>query len=193
MARKKYEFRPDPTGLDWVSKLMLTKKQRKSLLKWLLYSLVCVAGLVLQDSMLARLRLFGGCFDLAPALIVMICVMEGCDTGSVFALGASLIYVFSGSAQGRYCIVLLTVAAVLAAAFRQSYLRRSFGSDLLCTCGALLAYELCIFAAGVFLELTYPGRWPVFVMTALVSTLTAAVLYRPLQLIGTIGGTVWKE
>ena len=193
MARRKYEFRPDPTGLDWVSKLMLTKKQRKSLLKWLLYSLVCVVGLVLQDSMLARLRLFGGGFDLTPALVVLICVVEGCENGAVFALGTSLVYVFSGSAQDRYCIVLLTGAAVLAAAFRQSYLRRSPGSDLICTGGAMLVYELCIFAAGVFLELTYPARWPVFVMTALVSTLTAAVVYRLLQLIGTIGGTVWKE
>lgn len=193
MARKKYEFRPDPTGLDWVSKLMLTKKQRSALVKWVLYSLVCVAGLVLQDSMLARLRLFGGCFDLAPALIVLICVLEGCDPGAVFALGASLVYVFSGSAQDRYCIVLLTGAAVLAAAFRQSYLRRAFGSDLICTCGAMLVYELCIFCFGLFLKLTYPGRWPVFVMTALVSTLTAALLYQPLRLIGTIGGSVWKE
>ena len=25
MARRKYEFRPDPTGFDWMSKLMLTK------------------------------------------------------------------------------------------------------------------------------------------------------------------------
>jgi len=193
MARKKYDFRPDPTGLDWVSKLLPTKKQRSDLLKWLLYSLVCVMGLVFQDSMLARLRLFGGSFDLAPALIVLICVMEGCENGSVFALAASLVYAFSGSAQDRYCIVLLTAAAVLAAAFRQSYLRRSAGSSLICTGVAMLAYELCILGAGVFLELTYPGRWPVFVMTALVSTLAAGVLYRPLQAIGTIGGTVWKE
>lgn len=193
MAGKKYEFRPDPTGFDWVGKLLLTPKQRKSLLKWLLYSLVCVAGLVLQDSMLAKLRIFGGCFDLAPALVVLICVLEGCENGSVFALTAALIYAFSGSAQGRYCIVFLTAAAVLAAAFRQSYLRRGMGSDLICVGGALLIYELCVFGTGVTLELTYPGRWPVFVMTALVSSLAAAALYRPLKHIGTIGGNEWKE
>lgn len=193
MAGKKYEFRPDPTGHDWVSKLLLTPKQRKSLLKWLLYSLVCVAGLVLQDSMLAKLRILGGGFDLAPALVVLICVLEGCDKGSVFALSAALVYAFSGSAQGRYCIVLLTVAAILAAGFRQSYLRRSRGSDMICVGGAVMLYELCVFFIGVSLKLTYPGRWPVFVMTALVSTLTAGVLYRPLKHIGTIGGNEWKE
>ena len=40
MARRKFEFRPDPEGLDWAGKLRLTKKQRQALLKWLLYSLV---------------------------------------------------------------------------------------------------------------------------------------------------------
>ena len=193
MARKKYEFRPDPTGYDVAGKLYLTKQQRQGLLKWFLYGAVCVAGLVLQDSMLARLRIFGGGFELAPALIILICVLEGCDSGSVFALGASLVYVFSGSAQGRYCIIYLTLAAVLAAAFRQSYLRRGTGSDLICVGAAMAAYELCLLTVGVFLELTYPERWPVFLMTALVSTLSAGLLYAPLKHIGTIGGNVWKE
>lgn len=193
MAKRKYEFRPDPTGFDWVSKLLLTPKQRKSLLKWLLYSLVCVAGLVLQDSMLARVRLFGGGFELAPAFIILICVLEGCENGSVFALLGSMLYVFSGSGQDRYCILLLTLAAVLGAAFRQSYLRRGTGSDLICVGGAMVLYELSLFAAGLFLKLTYGARWGVFVMTALVSTLAAGALYRPLKHIGTIGGNLWKE
>ena len=193
MARKKIEFRPDPTGYDVAGKLHLTRQQRQALLKWLLYGLVCVAGLVLQDSMLARVRIFGGGFQLAPALVILICVLEGCESGSVFALSASLVYVFSGSAQGRYCIVLLTLAAVLAAAFRQSYLRRGMGSDLTCVGAAMLLYELAVFFVGLALELTYSERWFAAVMTALVSTLTAAVLYYPVKHIGTIGGNVWKE
>ena len=193
MARRKYEFRPDPTGFDWVSKLLLTPQQRKSVLKWLLYSLVCVAGLVLQDSMLSRLRFLGGGFELAPALIVLICVLEGCENGAVFALTGSMLYVFSGSGQDRYCILLLTLAAVLAAAFRQSYLRRGVGSALICVGGAMVLYELSLFAAGVFQGLTYGGRWGVFVMTGLVSTLAAGILYKPLKYIGTIGGNLWKE
>ena len=193
MARKKYEFRPDPTGMNWISKLMLTKKQKKSLTKWLLYGLVCVAGLLLQDSLLSKLRILTGGFDLAPALIVLISVMEGCENGSVFALAASSVYVFSGSAQGRYCIVILTFAAVLAAAFRQSYLRRSFGSDLTCVSMAMLGYELAVFFVGLALELTYGARWAAALMTALVSTLTVAALYYPIKHIGTIGGNVWKE
>ena len=193
MARKKIEFRPDPMGYDVAGKLHLTQKQRQALLKWVLYSAACVAGLVLQDSMLARLRFLGGGFDLAPALVILVCVLEGTENGSLFALGASLIYVFSGSAQGRFCILYLTAAAVLAAVFRQSYLRRDVGSELSCVAVAMLGYELAVFVTGLVLELTHRGRWGVAVMTALVSTLTVGILYRPIKHIGTIGGNAWKE
>ena len=193
MARKKIEFRPDPTGHNWADKLKLTPLQRKSLLKWVLYSAVCVAGLVLQDSMLARLRLFGGCFDVTPALIVLICVLEGSENGSLFALLASMVYVFSGTGQGHYCIAMLTLAAVLATAFRQSYLRRGAGSDLICVGGAMVLYEMAVFTAGVLQGLTYRARWGVFLMTAIVSTLAAGAVYALLKYIGTIGGNAWKE
>lgn len=193
MARRKYEFRPDPTGFDWMSKLMLTKKQRRVALKWLLYSLLCVAGLVLQDSLLAQLRFLGGTFDLTPAIVILICVMEGCEDGSVFALLASMVYVFSGTGQDRYCILYLTLAAVLAAAFRQGYLRRGLGSDLICTGGAMLLYEMAVFVTGLFLGMTYSARWGVFAMTALVSTAVVGLVYKPLKIIGTIGGNLWKE
>ena len=193
MARKKIEFRPDPTGHNWADKLKLTPLQRKSLLKWGLYSAVCVAGLVLQDSMLARARLFGGCFDVTPALIVLICVLEGSENGSLFALLASMVYVFSGTGQGYYCIAILTLAALLATAVRQSYLRRGAGSDLICVGGAMMLYEMGVFTAGLLQGLTYRARWGVFFMTAVISTLTAGAVYALLKYIGTIGGNAWKE
>ena len=193
MARKKIEFRPDPTGHNWSDKLKLTPLQRKALLKWVLYSAVCVAGLVLQDSMLARLRLFGGCFDVTPALIVLICVLEGSENGSLFVLLASLVYVFSGTGQGYYCIAILTLAALLATAVRQSYLRRGAGSDLICVGGAMMLYEMGVFTAGVLQGLTYRARWGVFFVTAIISTLTAGAVYALLKYIGTIGGNAWKE
>ena len=193
MARRKIEFRPDPTGHDWAGKLRLTPLQKKSLLKWVLYSIVCLTGLVLQDSMLAQLRIFGGCFDVTPALIILICVLEGSEKGSVFVLIASMIYVFSGTGQGHYCIALLTAFAVAAALFRQGYLRRSAGSDLICVGGAMVLYEMSLLTAGVVQGLTYRGRWPVFLMTAIISTLTAGALYALLKHIGTTGGNAWKE
>ena len=99
----------------------------------------------------------------------------------------------SGTGPGLWCVFLLPLTAVLAAAFRQSYLRRSAGSDLICVGGAMLLYELTVFIVGLFAELTYRGRWPVFVMTALVSTLAAGAVYALLKHIGTTGGNAWKE
>ncbi len=193
MARKKYEFRPDPTGFDLASKLILTRLQRQNVLKWLLYSLLCLGGLILQDALFSRFRLLGGYVELAPALIVLICVMEGCDNGSLFALLGSMIYVFSGTGQDRYCIFYLTVYSVLVTAFRQSYLRRGRSSELLCVGGAMVLYELTVFATGLFLGLTSFGRGPIFFMTAVVSTLAVGCLYRVVQAVGTLGGNLWKE
>lgn len=193
MAKKKIEFRPDPTGFDVAGKLYLTKLQRQALVKWLLYSLFCVAALVLQDSMLARLRILGGGFEIAPALVILICVVEGCEAGSLFALLSAMVYVFSGTGQGRYCIVFLTLAAILAAAFRQSYLRRGAGSDLICVGLGMTLYELAVFTVGMLLGLTHMGRLVSHLLTALLSTLLAGAVYKPICSVGTIGGKVWKE
>ncbi len=193
MARKKFEFRPDPTGFDVAGKMVLTQLQRQALWKWFLYSVLCVGGLIIQDSVLSRVSVLGGNVDLAPALIVLVCVVEGCEQGSLFALIASLIYVFSGTGQDRYCILYLTVCAVTAAALRQAYFRRGISSDLICVGCAMAVYEMIVFASGLFLELTHPGRWSVFAMTALVSTLAVGFVYKAVRAIGALGGDQWKE
>lgn len=193
MAKRKYEFKPDPTGSGIANKLYLTALQRRAILKWLLYGLLCVGALVVQDSMLSRLKLFGGAVDLTPAVILLICVAEGTHNGSVFVLIASMVYVFSGTAQGSWCIVLLTVLGIGAAAFRQLFLRRSVSSDLLCAGMAVLAYEMSVFAVGLLLGLTYSGRMGVFIMTALLSAAVLAAVYPLVRRIGAIGGEIWKE
>ena len=82
---------------------------------------------------------------------------------------------------------------MLATAFRQSYLLRGAGSDLLCVGGAMVLYEMAVFTAGVVQGLPYRGRWGVFLMTAIISTLAAGAVYALLKYIGTIGGNAWKE
>ena len=117
MARK-YEFKPDKPRLGWLDTLVLTQKQRRSLLKWLLYGLVLLVLSILQDVLLSRLRLWGGTTELVPCGIFLICVLEGMERGSVFSLVASLLYLFSGSAAGAYSVVFITVVAVLVTAGR---------------------------------------------------------------------------
>ncbi len=190
---KKYEFRPDKPRSGLLSKLYLTKLQRRALLKWCLYGLLLLALSVLQDVILSQVRLFGATTELVPCGIFLICILEGIHTGSVFALVASLLYLFSGTAPGPYAMVFLVVLAVLACIFRQAYLQRGFSSVMLCTALSMVVYQLAIFAMGLFLNLTSAGRIVGFVVTTVLSLLITPALYPIAVAIGKLGGNPWKE
>lgn len=190
---KKYEFRPDSTGKTLLQRLHLSQVQRRSLLKWVLYALVLMVLSVLQDVILTHLRLFGASTDLVPCAIFLICVIEGTESGSVFALCASLFYLFSGTAPGAYAMVFITLLAILVSAFRQGYLRKGFAAAMLCTALALVVYEVALFAIGLFLQLTIPSRIIGFVVTAAMSMAAAPVIYLVAKAINAIGGDSWKE
>lgn len=187
---KKYEFKPDKPRSGFISKLFLTQKQRRSLLKWSLYALVLVALSVVQDVLLSRFRLWGGTTELVVCGIFLVCVLEGVEKGSVFALAAAFCYLFSGSAAGYYSVVFITVLAVLVTAFRQNYLQQGFVAALLCAAMAMLLYEVAVFLITVFLGLTRWGAFPGFLITAGLSLLAVPVLY-PVFL--SIGGNTWNE
>lgn len=194
MAKKKrYEFRPDKVDHDILGKLLLTKKQFHSLLRWLLYSIVCLAGLILQDVVMNRFKIFGATTDLVPVMIFMICLLQGAESSCIFTLSAAVIYHFSGSAPGVYCIPLLVFLGILASIVRQAYLQKGFSALILCSSLALLLYEAGIFAIALFLKLTMANRYPVFLITALISLICVPLLYPILSSIGKIGGETWKE
>ena len=193
MARKKYEFRPDIERNDILGKILLTKQQRQSVLRWLLFSMVCLAGLILQDVVMSRVSILGATTDLVPCCILAVCIMQGAESGCIFALIASLIYYFSGSAPGPYVIPLITAISIVAAIFRQGYLRKGFSALLLCAAVGLLLYELSIFGIGLFLGHTRLDRLVRFFLTALWTLATAPVLYPILLSIGKIGGETWRE
>ena len=190
---KKYEFKPDKPYSGILSKLLLTQKQRRSVLKWVLYSLVLLVLSILQDVLLCRFRLFGATTELVPAGIFMICVLEGLEQGSIFSLFASCIYLFSGSAAGNYSIVFITALAIGVTFFRQSYLRKGFSATMLCTAAAMLVYELAVFAIGLFLGLTNLDRIGTFCLSALLTLVAAPAVYPAVKAISTIGGESWKE
>ncbi len=190
---KKYEFRPDKPRSGFLSKLYLTQKQRRSLLKWCLYGAVLLVLSILQDVVFCRMRILGASTELVPCGIFLICMLEGIHTGSVFALVASLVYLFSGTAPGAYAMVLLVVLAVVICVFRQAYLQKDFSSVMLCTGVGLLAYELTVFVMGLFLGLTTPDRIVGFCITALLSGIAAPILYPIAVSIRSLGGEVWKE
>lgn len=193
MAKKKYEFRPDRTPNDVLGKLLLTKKQRQSVLRWTLYSLVCLAALLFQDVVMSRFSLFGATTDLVPACILAICILQGSESSCIFALVASMIYQFSGSAPGAFCIPLITTFSVLAAIFRQGFLRKGFSALMLCAAMGLLLYELCIFGIVLFLGYTTFPRIGSFFITTIITLACLPVLYPIFRSIGRIGGETWKE
>lgn len=190
---KKYEFKPDKPRGGLFYRLHLSYQQRRGVLKWGLYALALLALSILQDVILCRLRIFGATTDLVPCGIFLICILEGTERGCVFALVASLVYLFSGTAPGPYAMVLLTFLSVLISALRQAYLQKGFSAAMLCTGLGLLIYEVVLFAIGLFLQLTVPGRLVGFVITAAMTMVTAPAIYYLLGVIGKVGGETWKE
>lgn len=189
----KKEFKSDKPYSGFWGKLYLTKKQRKGLLKWSLYAALLLALSLLQDVVLCRFRLFGATTELVPVGIFLICILEGAETGSIFALIASLAYLFSGTATGPYSMVFITALAIGVTIFRQAYLQKGLGAAVLCTAVAVFAYQLLQFGMGLFLGLTIFKRLIGFLLTALMSSLTIPLLYPVTLSIEAIGGETWKE
>jgi len=190
---KKYEFKPDKPRSGFFDKLVLTQKQRRSVLKWTLYALVLLVLSVLQDVLLSRLRLWGGTTELVPCGIFLICVLEGMERGSVFSLVASLVYLFSGSSPGPACIGLITSLTVGINLLRQTLWRRSFGSIMLCSCASVMLYEMGVFVVGLISGLTILSRAGVFALTGIFSCITILPMYPLVQTLSKIGGDTWKE
>ena len=190
---KKWEFRPDKPRSGLLSKLYLTKNQRRSLWKWCLYSLALLALSVLQDVVFSRIRIYGATTELVPCAIFMIVMLEGAQSGCIFALVASLVYLFSGTAPGVYAMVFIVFAGLGVCIFRQTYIQKGFGAALVCTAVAMLLYEIAVFGMGLFLGLTIPARFAGFMITTGLTLVAAPVLYPILLSIGTVGGEVWKE
>lgn len=189
----KKEFKSDKPYSGFWGKLYLTHKQRKSLLKWSLYAALLLVLSLLQDVVLCRFRLFGATTELVPVGIFLICILEGAETGSVFALISSLVYLFSGTAAGPYSMVFITALAIGVTIFRQAYLQKGLGAAILCAAAAIFAYELLQFLIGLFLNLTIPQRLIGFLLTAFLSSLTIPLLYPVTLSIEAIGGETWKE
>lgn len=187
------EFRPDSSGISPLKSLRFTHQQTLELLRWVLYISVCVGALIVQDTMMSRVTLWGATTDLAVGAMLVITVMEGSEVGSVFILIASIFYYFSGSAPGPYSVGMLTAFGLFATLIRQKIWHRSPGSILLCAGLAVLAYELGLYVLGMFLGLTRWYRFPRFFLTAVYTFVTMIPLYYLIHRIGQIGGYTWKE
>ena len=191
--RRKYEFKPDPKSTSLLKVLHMTRHQRLQLLKWSCYALLCLTLLIVQDVILSRFRFSGATTDLAVCGILLIGILAGAEQGGFFAMMASLIYWFSGSAPGPYVIALITLFVIGASLFRQIFWHRSFASIMLCAGLAMMVYEMSLFGIGIFIGRTLWSRIGVFMLTGLMSVLVMLALYPLVKAIGKIGGETWKE
>lgn len=191
---KRSEFKPDKPRVGFLSRLYLTKKQRRSVLKWVLYSLVLLFLSLVQDVLLCNMNILGATTELVPVGIFLICLLEGSEGSALFLLLSSAFYVFSGTAAGNYCIVFITVFGLLATILRQSYLQKGFFAALVCCFGAMLLYEIAVFFIGLFFSQTLFARFYVFPLTAVLSMIAVPVLYPICCGIAKVGGgDPWKE
>ena len=195
MARKRkvYEFKPDRERTSFWKQLYMTRLQRMQILKWGSHAALCVLLLTLQDVMMSQVRISGATTDLAVCVIFLIGLYEGTENGSLFALIASIIYLFSGSSPGAQCIALISCTTVGLNLLRQTLWRRSSGSILLCTCAAITIYEMLNFLFGIFVGNTIWERAGVFALVAAFTCAAAFPLYPVVKLISKIGGETWKE
>jgi hypothetical protein len=197
MAQKRrrptYEFKPDRERVPLSKRLHLTALQKRQVLQWSLYGLLCLFLLIVQIVIMSQVSIRGATTDLVPMAILLICVISDAYAGSLFAIIASTLFVFSGASPGPYVIAYITVLGVAAALFRQSFWRRGFRSNIICAGLALLIYELAVFGTGIFLSLTYWGRIFHFLITGAMSWAFMLALYPLIHKLGMIGGNTWKE
>ncbi|MBR4990734.1 MAG: hypothetical protein IKY96_06180 [Oscillospiraceae bacterium] len=189
----KAEFKPDTQESGLLKMLHLTQVQRDKLLKWGLYIALVVVLSMIQDVIMSQITIFGATTDLAVCAILLITVIEGIDSGSLFVLIASCLFYFSGSSPGPMSVGLMTVLGIGACLFRQMYWHRNRGSIVLCAGLALMLYELGNFVVGISTGLTRWDRMGMFITTGLLSIAVMIPLYSLINRIGQIGGNTWKE
>lgn len=187
------EFKPDNNQISPLKMMHFTQYQQYQLLRWGLYIATCVLCLVIQDTIMSRVSIFGSTTDLAVAAMLLITVIEGSEVGSVFILIASCIFYFSGSAPGPYSVGMLSILGLFATLFRQQVWHRSPSSIILCAGLAVIVYELGLYGVGLFLGLTRWYRFFRFVVTGLLTVAAMIPLYYLINRIGQIGGHIWKE
>lgn len=180
-------------GTTLVGKLYITQTQRQTILRWTLCALVFFVTLVLQNVIFSRITIFGCVINFIPAVILLISLTAGIESGSIFALCASLFWSFSGGVLGSVSIFLLTAGAALLGILRKACFPKNLASVLLCCFLGMLAHEFLRFLLALILGYTPWAFWYQVFVTTFFSFLICPVLYPLIRFIGRIGGSLWND
>ena len=192
MARRKYDFQPDRPQTSLLDKLDLTKKQRLSLLKWLLHALVLLVLSLIQDVILCHMDIFGATTDLVPGAIFTLCMLLGSERGCIFTLAAAALFHFSGAAPGVYVIAMIPALGIALSVMQQELLRKGKGADLLTAAIAVLIYEFAVFGISVGIGETALFRVYSAAATGVMTVICSIGLYFLFTAIEKIGGNPWN-
>lgn len=192
MAKRKYDFQPDRPQTSLLDKLYLTKKQRSTLLRWLLHALVLLVLSLIQDVMLCSVNIFGATTNLVPGAIFTLCMLLGSERGCVFTLIAGALFEFSGMGPGFHAIALIPVIGIGLSMLQQALLRKGTASDLLVTALAIVLYELGMFIISVATGETSLFRFYSAIATGVMTILCSFLVYPLFTAIEKIGGTPWN-
>lgn len=176
-----------------LGRLYLTATQRKTLLKWTLYSLFYLLMQVLQDVIFCRIRFLGAPPDVVPGCLLLICMLEQPASGGVFVLCASLFRCLTGVDLGAFTLAFLVFGGIFLSAFRRTYLVRRYSTTIMACCFGTAAHQLCLFLLGRFLGRTTFARLPALLGGLALTCLSLMVFYFPLYAISKIGGNPWSE
>ena len=181
---------------QWLSdlgKLRITKKQWRSILKWVLYALSLMATMVIQSVLLSRLPVLGAKVNLVPYFVGCVCIIEGADSGSVFALLASLAWALYGGDFGFVSIVVLTCGGMGLGLAMRGLLRTQLLTCVICCFALCLCHDTAIFLLRLYLHTVTPRQYfRILLPGTVLGALSCPVFYALFRGIHRVGGNEWN-
>ena len=184
----------DERPLQQLQKLRITRQQWKIIFKWALYTCAFIATVVIQGVILSRHGLFGVKVNLVPYFVGCVCIIEGADSGSVFALIVSLAWALSGGDLGFVSILVLTLGGMGLGIAMENLLRDHIGTCVVCCFALCLVHESAIFLLRLFLHtVTARQYFRILVPGVLLGIPSCPVFYYLFRLIHRVeGGPKWS-
>lgn len=157
-------------------KFYITPKQWRHILRWSLYTLLFLTGMIFQTVIWGKDGIFGHCPDLVAVVILTVCMVEGAERGGLFALLTSTFWALSGIDRGALQILCLTVLPIFSIHYSRKIFSVSYIPDLL-SCGVILFLTHTL---EYLLRLFYDGVPSHLFTTRLIPGILVSLLFQPL-------------
>lgn len=185
----------DERPVAQLQKLRITRRQWRTFLKWALYAITFLATLVIQGVILSRNPLLGVKVNLVPYFVGCVCIIEGADSGSVFALIVSFAWALAGADLGFVSILVLTLGSMSLGLLMQNLLRQHVLTCIVCCFALCLCHDSLIFLLRLFLRTVTPQQYfRILLPSVLLGVPSCPVFNYLFRLISRVGGgSPWSE